>query len=315
MHPSPEDHFAAALAHQLKTPLAALEAAAVNLRRNVRCLLEEIGSASTAKGSSDVAAFIARAVTDPAPAPVTGLMPTDRVEVMTRRLSRGGVEGDLGETAAALIRGGWDTYIDEIVPLVLEGGRQTLDTLETTARLRVNLGVLDASVRRLSGLSAAVASMTRPVAKGRVEIAPGIESVAAQIRGLIPGGVELAIRIDPMPAVGGRAELLEEVWSNLMTNAARAVGEAGRIEVEGFTHAESGRATVRVIDDGPGIPPAARSRIFEPFFTTRPNDGGIGLGLTLCRRIVEALGGWITAESRPRRTVFEVSLPPAGERA
>ena len=312
MHPSHEDRFAAVLAHQIKTPLAAIEAAAVNVRRNIRCLLEEIGPTSTEKGSADVASFIAHVVTEPAPAPVTGLMPTDRVEVMARRLSRAGIEGDLGEISAALIRGGWDTYIDEIVPLLLEGGNDRLDILETTARLRVNLGVLDSSIRRLSGISSAVAAMTGPIARGRVRIAPGIEAVACQIRGILPGGVRLEVRIDSMPDVSARGEILDEVWSNLMTNAAQAVGEAGRIEVEGFAHAESGRATVRVIDDGPGIPPGARSRIFEPFFTTRPGEGGIGLGLSLCRRIVEALEGSITVESQPRRTVFEVSLPPAG---
>jgi signal transduction histidine kinase len=312
MQPSPEDRFAATLAHQLKTPLAALDASAANLRRNIRCLFEELGTASTGTGTGEVTAFIARAVIEPAPAPFTGLMPQDRMEVMTLRLARAGVSGDHGEVSALLIRGGWDTYVDEIIPLLRADRRDVLDLLETTARLRANLGALDASIRHIGRLSSAIGMLARPPRRVPVDIRPGLEAVAGQIRAVLPPGVDLDVRLTPMRPVSAQPDLLDEVWSNLMTNAAQAIGGTGRIQVEGCYDADGGRVIVRVVDNGPGIPAGARTRIFEPFFTTRAAGGGTGLGLSLCQRIVDAHDGSISVESRPGRTVFEVSLPAAG---
>ena len=68
-------------------------------------------------------------------------------------------------------------------------------------------------------------------------------------------------------------------------------------------------ATVRVIDDGPGVSEDVLPRIFEPFFTTKPKGEGTGLGLGIARQIVAKHGGEMRCESQPGRTVFEVRLP------
>ncbi len=77
------------------------------------------------------------------------------------------------------------------------------------------------------------------------------------------------------------------------------------------------RVIVSIVDSGSGIAPEIQDRIFEPFFTTKKEGEGIGLGLDVCKRIVEAHGGEITFRSRPGETEFLVSLPgcvevPAG---
>src|SRR5262249_1956316 len=67
---------------------------------------------------------------------------------------------------------------------------------------------------------------------------------------------------------------------------------------------------LEVADTGPGIPPALQARLFEPFFTTKPPGVGTGLGLPLCRGIIEEHGGSISVESQPGQgTVFQVRLP------
>ena len=69
---------------------------------------------------------------------------------------------------------------------------------------------------------------------------------------------------------------------------------------------------MRVIDNGPGVPPEIQSRIFEPFFTTKPVGQGTGLGLDIVERIVvQQHGGSVELESEPGRTVFVVRLPVA----
>src|SRR5206468_11781770 len=70
------------------------------------------------------------------------------------------------------------------------------------------------------------------------------------------------------------------------------------------------RITLTVADTGPGIPPALRARIFEPFFTTKPPGEGTGLGLPLCREMVEAHGGTLEVTSAPGQgATFQVTLP------
>jgi signal transduction histidine kinase len=69
-----------------------------------------------------------------------------------------------------------------------------------------------------------------------------------------------------------------------------------------------------VTDDGPGIPDGIKDRVFEPFFTTKKDGDGFGLGLDICKRIVEGSRGRISFESRPGRTSFKVELPGSPER-
>jgi two-component system, NtrC family, sensor kinase len=66
---------------------------------------------------------------------------------------------------------------------------------------------------------------------------------------------------------------------------------------------------VEIIDNGPGIPAHVLPRIFEPFYTTKAQGEGTGLGLDICRKIVEKHQGTISVDSVPGRTAFKVVLP------
>ncbi|MFW5921266.1 MAG: protoglobin domain-containing protein [Polyangiales bacterium] len=109
--------------------------------------------------------------------------------------------------------------------------------------------------------------------------------------------------VDPMQ--------LRQVVVNLVMNAMQAVtseGRSGRVTV-GARH-NGGALHLTVADDGPGLSPEVRRRVFEPLFTTRSK--GIGLGLALCRRIVEKHGGSIEADNGERGgAVFRLTIPQA----
>ena len=96
--------------------------------------------------------------------------------------------------------------------------------------------------------------------------------------------------------------------TNLLDNAAAALGERGRVTVT-CTHDEAaGKARIDVADDGPGIPPGDRDRLFEPYFSRR--EGGTGLGLAIVSAIVNDHGGTVRMrDNTPRGTVFEVEFP------
>jgi signal transduction histidine kinase len=111
-----------------------------------------------------------------------------------------------------------------------------------------------------------------------------------------------------LPRVVGNKTQLQQVFINLVTNAAHAAGEGGRIEIE--TGAAAGSVAVVVRDNGHGIEPGHRERIFEPFFTTKSAGEGTGLGLSIVVTILEKHGGAIRVESEPGQgTAFHLRLP------
>jgi len=102
---------------------------------------------------------------------------------------------------------------------------------------------------------------------------------------------------------------LQQVFLNLVMNAAQAIGEAGTIAISTAPDGPE-RVAVVVEDDGAGIAPEHLHRIFDPFFTTKAVGEGLGLGLAIAHGIVRSHGGEIRVESRPGRgTRFGVHLP------
>jgi len=111
-----------------------------------------------------------------------------------------------------------------------------------------------------------------------------------------------------LPRVSANAGQLNQVWTNLVENAIDAVQDGGEVRIEVDTDGAD-HVSVRVIDDGHGIPEELRSRIFEPFFTTKDVGEGLGLGLDIADRIVRTHKGSIAVETAQGRTVMHVRLP------
>jgi signal transduction histidine kinase len=130
-------------------------------------------------------------------------------------------------------------------------------------------------------------------------------------------GVTLTTAIDPAaPVVLGDGRRLQQVVTNLLTNAIKFTEAGGRIEVGLERAGESAR--VRVTDTGQGIDPAVLPFVFDRFrqgdIDTQGRHGGLGLGLSIVRHLVELHGGTVTAESpgRGRGATFTVTLPLPG---
>jgi signal transduction histidine kinase len=118
---------------------------------------------------------------------------------------------------------------------------------------------------------------------------------------IVTSPAELLIEVDP--------DQVHQVLVNLLTNAAQAMPDGGHVEVRAERTLDGRGAKLRVLDDGPGVPIDARNRIFEALFTTKAK--GTGLGLALCRRIMEAHGGTIDLETREQGASFVLGFPDA----
>ncbi len=130
--------------------------------------------------------------------------------------------------------------------------------------------------------------------------------------GMRSSGIELEVDVAPdLPVIAGDKDLLTQVLANLMINAQQALMDRApprRIELRA---ARSGsEIAIRVADNGPGIPEEIMRRVFEPYFTTKPAGVGTGIGLSICRNVIEAHGGKVALSNRPEGGAqFDITLP------
>jgi signal transduction histidine kinase len=121
--------------------------------------------------------------------------------------------------------------------------------------------------------------------------------------------VETALAED-LPLIQGDRVQLQQVVLNLIVNAVQAMAELAEGPRElliATAQAEPTGVLVSVKDSGPGLTPASLEHLFAPFYTTKP--GGLGMGLSICRSIIEAHGGrlWVTA-NLPRGAIFHFTV-------
>lgn len=113
---------------------------------------------------------------------------------------------------------------------------------------------------------------------------------------------------DELPPVHTGRIAFQQVMLNLIINAIEAMEQSLRRELLIASRKDGTRVRVEVCDSGPGLEPAIADHIFQPFFTTKPS--GMGMGLAICRTIVERLGGNLSARANtPCGTIFEFSIP------
>jgi signal transduction histidine kinase len=142
-----------------------------------------------------------------------------------------------------------------------------------------------------------------------VELVPGLDSTVVMLGGKLRGiTVVKDFEPDPPKVMAFPAEL-NQVWTNLIDNAAHALGGTGTLTLR-LRRDGDDAVVVEVADDGPGIAPEVLPRIWDAFFTTKPPGEGSGLGLDNARRIVERRHhGTIDVDTGPDGTTFRVRLP------
>jgi signal transduction histidine kinase len=154
----------------------------------------------------------------------------------------------------------------------------------------------------------------------KVDIHEGLDSTVRLLsRYYTSGHIRLRREYGELPQVDCYAGQLNQVWMNLLVNAAQAVKDGGEVSVKTWLDGE--RVSVAISDTGGGIAPEFLKRIFDPFFTTKAVGEGTGLGLSVTYSIIERHKGTINVESQlGKGTTFTVSIPvdvtlTEGERA
>lgn len=112
---------------------------------------------------------------------------------------------------------------------------------------------------------------------------------------------------DHLPEVEAFVGELNQVWTNIIDNAIYAMDKNGQLTIETCFNAKD--ATVKIIDNGAGIPKDIVTKIFDPFFTTKKVGDGTGIGLDIVQRIVKQHNGDIRVNSIPGKTEFQICIP------
>lgn len=173
---------------------------------------------------------------------------------------------------------------------------------------REALEVMEAESARLEELARTFAQLGR-MPEGPPSDIDLREMLEYLLRTHVPPQVDHALDApEGLPCVRGHHDALSRAFANLLLNAGEVVATAGGGSVRAELREAGGEVEVRVLDDGPGIPPEHVERVWEPDFTTKAR--GTGLGLALVRQTVQAHGGRVWARNRPEGGAeFGVALP------
>ncbi len=307
--------LSAGLAHELNNPATAVRRSASGLRERMDGLPDLVACLAR-HGLSHDAVCAADAVREKM-RPDAGLSAIERSEsedALADWLSDHDVPDAwlLAETFAEAglapedLQAATESVPPEAVPDVVKW-------LEASLAAETLLQEIDAAAARIASLVASVKTYTHmdeAPERAPVDLHRDLESTLVMLGHKLK---EKGIRVErdfqpglpPVPAFGGA---LNQVWTNLIDNAADAMAEGGTLRLT--TRAEGPFTVVEVIDDGAGIPEEIQARVFEPFFTTKEVGEGTGLGLDIAHRIVTRQHqGEIGVASRPGRTAFTVRLP------
>ncbi|MBG4334800.1 sensor histidine kinase [Pseudomonas aeruginosa] len=179
--------------------------------------------------------------------------------------------------------------------------------LETAS---TNLATINELVDRMGRITASLRAFARRSDDaGQASLAKAVDAALLILHGRLEQDPPTLHRHFDDVRLGIDQTRLEQILVNLLANALDAMsGQADRqLWLEGRREEE--RYVLRVRDNGPGIPPAARVHLFEPFFTTKPGEHGLGLGLTLSASLATAAGGSLSVQHpESGGTAFELSL-------
>lgn len=141
-----------------------------------------------------------------------------------------------------------------------------------------------------------------------VNVHEGLDNTLVMLRSKLSPGIVLERDYDKnLPQIMAHGSELNQVWTNIIDNAADAMDGEGRITIR--TDTAGDWVIVEIEDSGPGIPENIQHKLFSPFFTTKPVGKGTGLGLNISFNIIQKHHGKISVSSQPGRTSFTVWLP------
>jgi signal transduction histidine kinase len=305
------------IAHEVNTPLGAIQASATNMDTAVHEFLQRFPVFFQELSPEEQTIFwrlVECAIQ-------TKSSRSSREERSIRRQLRQRLESaniqQADDIADSLVDMGFDDNIEPMMPLFSHPNAASIVYAVYTLSLqRDNSANILQAIDRISKIVFALRTYTHSGAAGemvRASIPHGINVVLTLYDNQLKQGITVVTHYDDAPLILCYPDELNQVWTNLIYNAIQAMEGHGTLEIAVSAIPDrlfnEDCVCVSFTNTGPQIPDEIRERIFEPFFTTKPAGEGSGLGLDICRKIIKKHQGTIHVESQPENTTFSIRLP------
>ena len=304
--------LSAGLAHELNNPSAAARRSAAALREGLE-RLRDVGRSSSI-GPEDCAALARRE--DEIRSALKPAQFKDEFERVDREEAiQGWLEGrkvaDAWKLAPLLTEANLtDAQLQSFAEAAGQSLGPELTRFATLLEMERIADELEHSTARISDLIKAIKeySYMDQAKLQEVDITKSLETTLTIMHHKLKRGISVTRNYaSDLPKIMAYGSELNQVWTNLIDNAADAMGDTGKLRIR--TARENDYILVEIADSGPGIPADVKPRIFEPFFTTKGVGDGTGLGLDFVYRIVTGMHGQISVDSVPGDTRFAVRIP------
>lgn len=311
----------AGVAHEINTPLGAIRASNANLQNNLPIIVEEAPSFFKKLNDDDAPLFF-QLIEQGLKGDTTSL--SSREERKHRKtleelLASAGVGAeDTIFLARELLRAGMYENMETFLPLFKSTfGAKIIEMASLLGKSQANTLNIDLAVAKMMKIVYALKSYAHTQHTDEAvltNVKDNIEVVLTIYHNQIKHGIQVVKNYAPnIPMINGYPDELNQVWTNLLHNSLQAMEYKGAIQFDIFP--EDSFLVVKITDHGPGIPPEILPRIFDAFFTTKAQGEGSGLGLHICKKIIDKHGGTIAVDTEPGRTTFIIKLPVSGNTA
>lgn len=304
-------HLIAGVAHEINTPLGAIQASVDNIANALEGSLQQLPrlfQRLSPEQQADFLALVQFALDN------RGYLSSREARKAKRALKQELAALDIpnGDSLAnMLVNMGVYRNLSPFLPLLQHDDNMLI--VQTAYHLFMqhsNSQNIRIAVERVSKVVFALKNYAHYDSSGqkiRADIIAGIEVVLTLYHNQLKRGIDVVTQYDELPQIFCYPDELNQVWTNLIHNAIQAMDGKGTLDIRVCRHDQE--LVVRITDSGRGIPEEIQPRIFEPFFTTKPAGEGSGLGLDIVRKILDRHQGTIRFDSQPGKTTFSVSLP------
>ncbi|MDX2063380.1 MAG: ATP-binding protein [Bacteroidia bacterium] len=303
----------AGVAHEVNTPIGAINAAAGNLHKSLQPTLRAFPDTINKLTPDQQRLFFEMVdLSLSYDGALTSREERQFKKDIATRLEEHGVQ-NASSVAQGIIKIGIFRDYERFIPLFQASNAEDVTLLASNiGKLRMNIDNIELAVAKTQKIVFALKSYSHRQAEDipvPTNIVDNIETVLTIYHNQLKYGVEVDKHYDEhLPDILGYPDELNQVWTNILHNAIQAMENKGRMDI--YVKRVDNAIRVSMSDTGPGIPEHVLKRIFEPFFTTKRQGEGSGLGLDICRKIVEKHLGTIEVETTMGvGSTFHITLP------
>jgi signal transduction histidine kinase len=307
--------LSAGLAHELNNPAASAKRSALALSEAQEALREATSRLDsielTPEQRTAISYFERQALQHiQAPTLLDSLTQSEQEEEITSWLEKQGVR-DGWKLASVLAEAALDIpWLERMQQKVGPALPDALARIVSQVLAKKLTKEIESSTGRISELVRAIKeySYMDQAPLQEIDLHQGIENTLVMLKYKLKHGITVERNFGPdVPRVCAYGGELNQVWTNLIDNAADAMKNGGKLKIR--TSLDENCVVIEITDTGIGIPEEIQNKIFEPFFTTKKMGEGTGLGLDTVWRIVQKHHGNIRVESKPGNTLFQIRLP------